>query len=92
MSKVFTAQEMRQRADEEERHWHDHVTAAMLRQAAADLEREKEYEYAIRYPNGSVSKMHYNDIIGSKSFVFHTKILRRPVGEWEEVNGEVQDS
>lgn len=41
MSKVFTAKEMRTRANLESNTWGDMTTAAMLRQAADALEREE---------------------------------------------------
>ena len=95
MSKVFTAQEMRVRADKEERHWHDHVTADMLRQAADALERKekrgKKYEYAVKWldENSVANNMGEHrkwaesivrDVGSSK-----VRLVRRPVGEWEEV-------
>ena len=89
MSKVFTAQEMRQRADEEERHWHDHVSAAMLRQAADALERkekrEKMYEYGYRDKIGCVPSCHFEtEDVARMCAINNPTIVRRPVGEWEE--------
>lgn len=48
--------------------------------------REKKYEYAGKYSNGKVSLLHYEFIDPLKSFVDeHHRIVRRAVGEWEEV-------
>lgn len=84
MSKVFTAQEIRQRAFEEEIFWRDHLTAAMLRQAADLMEREKKYEYTHKYGDDVIAVNHTDDV--EKCFVpMGAVMVRRPVGEWEEV-------
>ena len=144
MSKTYTAQELRQRADEEERHWHDHLTAAMLRQAAdltereerirseikkidtmavapldghpmhqhtntekvatvleffpkvkeilggaKSLEREKKYEYTVKYEDGAISHLHYDCVKPLKhGRCENHRLVRREVGEWEDVQNE----
>lgn len=64
--------------------------AAMLRQAADDMERERRYEYAARYSDGHIPAFHYrsmDDVLdgegpfADEEFV----VVRRQVGEWEEV-------
>ena len=82
-SKVYTARDMRQTANVEElvgRPW----VAAMLRQAADMIEREarreKKYEYAIKFDDGDIGCIH-------SEYPMHScyKLVRREVGEWEEV-------
>lgn len=94
MAKVYTAQEMRNRAYDEEHFWNDHVTAAMLRQAADALEckenRNKKYEYGYRIKVGkSVIVREFDtkaeavqELIGNWG---DGEIVRRSVGEWEDV-------
>ena len=53
--KIYTAQEMRDEARFHAiKHGDDYIVAAMLRQAAEALEREKKYEYAEMYSKGEV--------------------------------------
>lgn len=73
--------------------------SAMLRQAADMMERkerEKKYEYAIRYKKGRsecierMSKTHYeSDVLALADacplVTEETVLVRREVGEWEEV-------
>lgn len=97
MAKKYTAQEMRQRANAEEHLWHDRLTAEMLRQAADIMEREKKYEYVARYIsriNGEICENFGNrydtkeEVMENalRSCCVQTTIMRRAVGEWEEVN------
>lgn len=97
MSKTYTAQEMRLRADKEERYWHDHVTAAMLRQAAdamdREAKREKKWEYSVKFIDGIISPMHEDERLsvgGGLKAVRRDGLtaVRREVGEWEEVRDE----
>lgn len=68
----------------------------MLRQSAEALEREKQYEYAAKYfVNGvctGIGKNHSTDVYTAKNLATpvsknneNVVIIRRPVGEWEEV-------
>lgn len=99
MARVYTAREMRQAANAEELVGRP-VVAAMLRQAADSLdreEREKKYEYKVLYRmhDGRVSDSitHTEDIqiamYSLKVYSGHddAHIVRRPVGEWEVLNG-----
>lgn len=82
--KMYTAQEMRVRADYLEGALADAKTAAMLRQAAGAMEREdreKKYEYSVVL-SGFVSNMHDEDYPSTSGNI---PIVRREVGEWEEV-------
>lgn len=108
MAEVYTAQEMREAADN---FWVSGVISevkdedgrvvkqikndaiiAMLRQAADALEREerreKKYEYAAKYGNGFVSELH-STTVGGTEYAKENKgfvgVVRRQVGEWEEV-------
>lgn len=91
-SKIYTAQEMRHAADTREAWGDKDEVNNMLRQAADMIEREerrkKKYEYSAKYGNGFVSELHSSTIGGtdyakeSKGFV---GVVRREVGEWEEV-------
>lgn len=86
MDRKYTAQEMRIVADRLEEFGCKGEVPAMLRQAADMMERDKKYEYAGKYSNGTVSLLHYECIDPLKSFVDeHHRIVRREVGEWEEV-------
>ena len=83
-SKVYTAEEMRHRANQEQHLWNDRTTAAMLRQAADAMEREKKYEYTHKYGDDVIAVNHTDDI--RKCFVpMGAVMVRREVGEWEEV-------
>ena len=94
-SKVFTAQELRQRANEEEHLWHDHLIAAMLRQAADALEREnnrnKKYEYAVKWldensvANNMGEHREWAESIVRDVGASKVRLVRRSVSEWEEV-------
>lgn len=99
----YTADEMREMATEAEVievadqfYGHDMDTiAAMLRQAADALEqeeREKNYEYAVRWLDGSISSRS-SDIkyaqdaekaINTDRTIL-VRVVRREVCEWEEV-------
>lgn len=85
MSKIYTAQEMRERAEMCER-YSDVATAEMLRQAADALEREKKYEYRI---TTVVADYGFLTLEKAKEFKRHHKldepIFRREVGEWEKL-------
>lgn len=93
-SKVYTASEMRHRADKEQHSYHDNITAAMLRQAADMMEREKKYEYAVEYEDlyhggWSVYKNGLTlDEAQKLSTESWSRIVRREVGDWEEVKNE----
>lgn len=91
--KRYTAQEMRVRANYEESANANTKTAAMLRQAADMMEREereKKYEFAVNPPeeNGV-----FEYLAGAELMAHMLKlngcsdgtIVRREVGEWEEV-------
>lgn len=93
-SKVYTTKEMRCAADfVEHRDTGAIVTncviADMLRQAADAMEREekreKNYEYAKKFANGEIFAIHLSNPIDTKSISPSTKVVSRPVGEWEEV-------
>lgn len=91
MAKIYTAYEMRQTANAEELVGRPNV-AEMLRQAADALEREGErekmYEYAAKYKCGFVSGAHFNTAnrtAYARSREDFDCVVRRPVGEWEEV-------
>ena len=96
----FTAQEMREAAivadtvevaDQFYGQEMDKI-AAMLRQAADDLEREekreKKYEYAERCPDGFVPPLHTDKGVVNKYIADGCVLVRREVGEWEEVKDE----
>lgn len=102
MSRRYTAQEMREMATEAEVIdvadqflGHDMDTiAAMLRQAADYMERERKYEYSQRRHDEKlgidvVDMLHCSTIEGAISlhgrFNKNGTIVRREVGEWEEV-------
>lgn len=88
-SKIYTAQEMRIRATIEGNVWGDRTTVAMLRQAADLMEREemreKKYEYGEKYYSGIISPWHEEEQIPVESVLKGSVVVRRPVGEWEEV-------
>lgn len=96
----YTAVEMRSAASYVETYDvfedHDREIASMLRQAADMMERERKYEYAIKYKKGwsacveRMSKTHYeSDALALADacplVTEETKLVRRAVGEWEEV-------
>lgn len=83
MKNRYTADEMREMALVEESYGWD-VVAKMLRQAADIMEgedREKKYEYSVVL-SGFVSPMHDEDYPSTSGNI---PIVRREVGEWEEV-------
>lgn len=68
------------------------IIATMLRQAADDLEskekRERKYEYAEKFITESVSNFHHDTYMEAKGdTVDGYRIVRREIGEWEEVKG-----
>lgn len=87
MSKIYTAQDMREEAEFQEGcHGKPNIIATMLRQAADALEREerrvkreKKYEYATVLASGKPSSIH------DEKFIRDYHCFRREVGEWEEV-------
>lgn len=94
MAKVYTAQEMRDEeilklADKFDGFLHDVVVVDILRDYVRlrKLEkREKKYEYARKYLDGDISSVHRESpktIFGDS--VQGRMIVRREVGEWEEV-------
>lgn len=93
--KTYTAQEMRDRAKGCEFNG-DLITTAMLRQAADALEREekqpKKYEYGVRTHTGEIYGQSEDivEVCDEVAFVNADgpticDLVRRPVGEWEEV-------
>lgn len=95
MSKRYTAQEMRIRADYEESANANAKTASMLRQAADDMEREEKrkrmYEFSVKEFGGYVQPLHEDSVhssfldgrvMGDENYV----VVRREVGDWEEVS------
>ena len=87
--RVCTAQEMRIRADYLEVALADAKTAAMLRQAADMMEREKKYEYGI-LPCGTNGVYQTRAAAELQQLILEQSgykypIVRRTVGEWEEV-------
>lgn len=98
-NKIYTAQEMRERAEIIENAFLDIPTAEMLSQAADTLEREeksqKKYEYAAKYlsvddETDVISKTHYESaeqatVTAVKVHGIGHVVIRRSVGEWEEV-------
>lgn len=88
--RVCTAQEMRVRADYLEVALADAKTAAMLRQAADDMERETKYEYSVHPPevNGVFqcrAGAELKALMLKHACNGDLTIVRREVGEWEEV-------
>ena len=87
-SKIYTAQEMRIRANLEKNVWGNTTTAEMLSQAAAIIEREEnrevKYEYA-ESKNGIITNLHSDDIENYVMYCDGSILVRRPIGEWEEV-------
>lgn len=74
-----------------------HESVAMLRQAADAMEREereKKYEYAIEWHNGVIERGTFNraralsEVKGSNIHGVVCKLVRREVGEWEDVKDE----
>ena len=91
-NKIYTAQEMRDVAQCLHYNSPTKLTveaAAMLRQSADAMDREekceKKYEYALELLDGSVLHLHYNDKSAIKIIMSCETIVRREVGEWEEV-------
>ena len=89
MKTGYTAQEMRIRAAYLERALADAKTAAMLRQAADVMEREekreRKYEFAEKFKEGMVSYLHIDRPIDHGEICQGSIVVRREVGEWEEV-------
>lgn len=104
MTKVYTAQEMREAAERfafEEDSSRSNTIVAMLRQAAAAMEREekreKKFEYTAEYVKRRSGKVdskcvyHFNSFNAAKRFKYYPlkgeklRFIRREVGEWEEV-------
>ena len=101
MSKVFTAQDMREFANYNDAAYarnpglYSSAVSAALRQAADLIEREKKYEYAAKYlsidvEKNVISRTHYESstqVIDTAVKVHGIRhvVLRREVGEWEEV-------
>lgn len=97
MMKIYTAQEMRKFADaiagDLNESGHTSVSYTFddlipviesLRQAADTLEREQKYEYTCRYGKDIIDDRHVEDV--KDCFApLGAVIVRRPVGEWEEV-------
>ena len=98
--KRYTAQEMREVAkslssSEVNLNFDKRDIASMLRQAADEMEREKKYEYGVKICFESEEHYAldlYDDLEAAKEMAELTKgkreILRREVGEWEEVEDE----
>lgn len=94
MSRKYTAEEMRDMALNiimSEDDWIEDA-AAMLCQAADEMEREKKYEYAVRWTDGSISCNSNNikDALDAESGINADGLIichavRREVCEWEEV-------
>lgn len=93
MSKVYTAREMREQAEYEESVNGSVGTIEMLRQAADAMERkkkrEKKYEYSVHpadvygvYQHRSAAELNVNFF---KALGVRAHLVRREVGEWEEV-------
>ena len=94
MSRRYTTQEMRVRANYEESANANTKTAAMLRQAADDMEREekreKKYEFSVDPPeiNGVFqyrAGAELKALMLKHAGVIDVAIIRRKVGDWEEV-------
>lgn len=92
MAKRYTAYQMRVASKSCEEMGHS-MFAAMLRQAADAMEREKTYQYAVRFnesQNLHAQSSDYSyvkskaDRINASGFTT-CHIVRREVGEWEEV-------
>ena len=50
-----------------------------------EKKREKKYEYAQRYDDGLVSSWHDSEMIDRTLILDDSDVVRREVGEWEEV-------
>lgn len=90
MDKSYTAQEMREEAIIFEARGGSSNIAAMLHQAADAIEREArrkmKYEYTERYMNGCLSAYVSRSLVAARACMLQfSTILRREVGEWEEV-------
>lgn len=93
MVETYTAQEMREVVRSYESRGKGGIVTAMLRQAADTLEREekrkKKYEYAERFiVDGMYAVyLHHNDSLAHAKDLQckGTTLVRREVGEWEEV-------
>ena len=79
--KMYTAQEMRVRADYLDGALADAKTAAMLRQAADMMERERKYEYAEKFKEGIVSCLHREKPMDCCDMYSGSVNVRRSVGE-----------
>lgn len=101
MSKVFTAQEMRHAEDSREAWGDNDEVNNMLRQAANAMEREKKYQYAVKCNGNTIYANCNGDAIynittnacrarssvkelKAEGFI-NPRLVRREVGEWEEV-------
>lgn len=88
MAKQYTADEMREIADEIGLA-HDDIhekAAAMLYHAADATEREKKYEYAECYFTSSISSLHESSEEDVRLYASNgSTVVRRLVGEWEPV-------
>ena len=101
MARKFTVEEFREMATEAEvievydqfdGHNMDTI-AAMLRQSADAMDREKKYEYAVKICFGSEEDYAldlHDDLERAKEMAElpsgNRKIFRREVGEWEEIS------
>lgn len=91
MSRRYTAQDMRIAAKSflcsEVSLIDKRDIAEMLRQAAEMMEREKKYEYAVRTPTGWIDEEATQNTLEDIKLFYEDgdTIVRREVGEWEEV-------
>lgn len=86
MAKIFTANEMRARANLESNTWGDRTTAAMLRQAADFMER-KEQRFIIRSnDDGSVWVAPHRWLKGhcAKATIFSSAFYAKQAVKFEE--------
>lgn len=91
-SKIYTAQEMREEANKVTR-YDFYVASDMLQQAADMMEREakrdKRYEYSVHpadvygvFQHRSAAELNVKTL---KTIGIRAHLVRREVGEWEEV-------
>lgn len=92
MDKSYTAQEMREEARIFEARGGSSNIAAMLHQAADEIEREerreKKYEYAVKWNDGLITQISQTfPCKGELDAIrkYNLTVVRREVGEWEEV-------
>ena len=87
MSRKYTAQEIRERAEIVGKAFLDFQTAQMLLQAADMMESKKRYEYSEKKKDGEIDIQHQESLKEARSLKFFkdSTIVRREVGEWEEV-------